>query len=198
MSKNTSKGRRISRIWPKKLWKKAVLVVLLIIAFVGVPIVAYFEYSVYREVAAPLDVLNPTGTNSALTIYHPGLTSFSHDITYSFAERLASNGWRVEITTASAQAPTDITKYQLLVLIWPIYDFNPGPALTSYIQRIGDLQSKDTVIVTIGGGINPFSAQDAMKQIISDSHGTIRDSTIIFRGGNFTEAADQAASKILP
>ncbi len=174
------------------------LVTLLILAIVGISMIAFLEYSVYREVVATIEVKNSAGTKNTLLIYHPGLTSFAHDIAYTFADRLASNDWRVEITTASSQAPTNIAEYDLLVLIWPIYDFNPGPTLTNYVNRIGDLQGRDTVIVTIGGGVNPFNAQDAMKQIVQNANSAVRDSVTIFRGDNFTDTADQAASKIPP
>jgi flavodoxin len=189
---------RTLRIWPKNKWKKAVLITLIVLMVVGIPTLAYFEFSVYNETYSSIEVKNSAGAKNALVIYHPGLTGFSYDIAYTFAERLVSNGWRVEITTASSQAPADLTRYDLVVLDWPIYDFNPGPTITNYVHRIGNLQGKDIVIITIGGGINPFNAQDAMKQIVQDANGQIEKTVSIFRGGNFTEKADQAASEILP
>lgn len=186
------------RILPQKKWKKILLVTLIVFLIVGVPIVAFLEYSVYREVATPVEVKNTGGNKTALVIYHPGLSAFSHDIAYAFANKLASNGWRVEIATASAQAPTITAEYDLLVLDWPIYDFNPGPTLTNYIHRVGDLQGKDTIIVTIGGGINPFNAQEAMRQSVQDANGNVKETVTIFRGGNFTEKVDQVASTIIP
>lgn len=191
-----NQGRK--QFWPKKKWKKAVLVTLIALMVVGIPILAFFEYSVYNETVSPIEVKNSAGTKNALVIYHPGLTGFSHDIAYTFADRLASNGWRVELTTVSSQAPTNITQYEVLVFVWPIYDLSPGPTITNYIQRIGDLQGKDTVIVTVGGGINPLNAQDTMKQIILDKNGVIKEAVTIFRGGNFTDKADQTASQIFP
>ncbi len=190
--------KRIQKFWPKKKWKKAFLITLIALVIVGVPIITFFEYSVYAETAGSIEVKNEAGTKTALIIYHPGLTAFSHDIAYTFADRLASNGWRVEITTASAQAPAIIAEYDLLVLDWPIYDFYPAPTITNYINRIGDLQGKDTVILTVGGGVNPLNAQETMKQTVQDANGNIKSSFIIFRGGNFTEKADQAANQILP
>ncbi len=110
------------RFWPEKRWKKAVLVTLLVLIAVGAPIVAYLEYSVYREVVSPIEVKNPTGAKTALVIYHPGLQPFAHDIAYGYADGLAQNGWRVEITTASSQSPTDLSNYAC----W----YSPGPSTT--------------------------------------------------------------------
>ena len=197
MNLNKNQIRKL-KIWPQKKWKKIMFVTLLVLMIVGVPTIAFFEYSVYAETVSPLEVKNSSGSKNALVIYHPGLTTFSHDIAYALANRLAHNGWRVEITTASYQSPTNIDNYDLLVLEWPIYDFNPGPTLTNYIHRVGDFQDKDTVIVAIGGGINPFNAQNGMKQIIQETNGHVRTLVTIFRGGNFTDKADQAIANILP
>lgn len=174
------------------------LVIFLVLLAVGVPVVTYLEYSVYREVISPIEVKNTLGAKTALLIYHPGLSSFSHDVSYAFADQLASNGWRVEVTTVSSQAPTDLSSYDLLVLSWPIYDLGPGPTITNYIKRVGDLQGLDTIIVTIGGGLDPLNAQNAMKNIVQDVNGTIKEAIAIFRGGNVTDKAINAASGILP
>lgn len=183
---------------PEKRWKKMVFITLLVLLVVFAIVFAYLEYSVYREVATSIEVKNPQGTKTALLIYHPGLTAFSHDVSYAFADGLASKGWRVEIATASSEAPTDLSNYDLLVLSWPIYDFNPGPTISNHIKRIGNLQEIDTVILTIGGGINPFNSQEAMKNIVQEANGTIRGAVTIFRGGNFAEKALNLASGILP
>jgi hypothetical protein len=187
------------RFWPEKRWKKAVLVTLLVLIAVGAPIVAFLEYSVYREVVSPIEVKNPTGLKTALVIYHPGLQPFAHDIAYGYADGLAQNGWRVEITTASSQAPTDLSNYSLLVLTWPIYDFNPGPTITNYVKHVGDLNGTDIVIVMIGGGLNPFNSGDAMQKTVKDANGTIRDFVTLFRGGgNYATRAQEAAATITP
>lgn len=193
-----AKLEKIQGFWPKKKWKKAILITIIALIVTGIPTLAFFEYSVYNETVTPIEVRNSQGAKNALVIYHPGLTGFSHDIAYTLADRLASNDWRVGITTASYKAPTNLTAYDLLVFEWPIYDFNPGPSITNYIHRIDDLQGKDVVIVTIGGGINPLNAQDSMKQIVQEANGNIKETALIFRGGNFTDKADQFANNILP
>jgi hypothetical protein len=111
---------------------------------------------------------------------------------------MAVNGWRVEVTTVSPQTPADLLAYDLLVLSWPIYDFGPGPTITNYVKRVGNLQGLATVIVTIGGGLDPLNAQAAMLTMVQDANGTIKEALTIFRGGNVTEKAINAASGILP
>ncbi len=186
------------RFWPQRRWKKILLTVFLVLLFVGVAIVGYLEYSVYREVSSPLESLNAQGEKKALLIYHPGLTDFSRNVSYSFANGLAEAGWRVEIATASAQAPTDLSGYSLLVLGWPIYDFNPGPTITNHISRIGNLQGKDTVIMVVAGGMDPFNAQGNMERIVQNANGTVLKTLQAFRGGNAWEQMQEEASKITP
>jgi hypothetical protein len=92
-----------------------------------------------------------------------------------------------------------MSKYDLLVLVWPIYDFNPGPTLTNYVKHVGDLNGTNTVILTIGGGINPFNAQNTMHNIVADHNGTIIAEQTLFRGGgNYTQRATEFATQIHP
>jgi hypothetical protein len=186
------------KFWPQKKWKKIVLSAFLVILLAGVIVGGYFEYSVYLEVSAPTETLNEGGAENALVIYHPGLTDFAKNITYTYAEGLASAGWKVVVATASPQAPTDIGNYSLLVLCWPIYDFNPGPTITNHLQRIGNLNGIDTVIITIGGGIDPFNAPATMQKIVLDANGTIVQSLTSFRSQHNYAELQQDASKITP
>jgi hypothetical protein len=191
-------GGEIMRFWSQKKWKKMLFSILLIVLVVGVALVGYLEYSVYREITATTEILDGSGAKTALVIYHPGLTDFAHNVTYTYADALASNGWRVEIATASPKAPTNITNYSLLVLCWPIYDFNPAPTITTQIHRIGNLNGIDTVVIAIGGGIDPFHAPNAMNKIIQDANGTILQSLVSFRSQHNQGILREEASKITP
>lgn len=186
------------RFWPQKRWKKIVLSVFLVILSVGVAIAGYLEYSVYREVSAPLETLNDGGAKNALVIYHAGLTDFAKNITYTFTDGLASAGWQVDVATASPQAPTNLLDYSLLVLCWPIYDFNPGPTITNYIQRIGNLGGINTVIIAIGGGLDPLNASAAMGKVVENANGTILKSLTSFRSQHNQDALREEASNLMP
>jgi hypothetical protein len=174
------------------------LTTLLIALAVLIGVGGYFEYSVYREVPTETQVLNADGAKTALVIYHPGLTDFARNITYTYAEALAACGWRVEIATASTQAPTDLNRYSLLVLNWPIYDLNPAPAITNQIHRIGSLNGIDTVIVTIGGGLDPLNAGAAMNKIVQDADGNVVQSLTSFRSQRNLDVLREEAGKLAP
>lgn len=186
------------KFWPQKKWKKIVLIILLITLAVFGSIGAYLEYSVYREVQTELDVLNPGGTKTALVIYHPGLSDYAKNVTYTYAEALAVNGWRVEITTASPQAPTDIIKYSLLVLGWAIYDFNPAPTITNQIHRIGNLNSINTTVIILGGGLDSFNVKDSMTRIVQDANGNIIQMLTSYRSMRNFDLLREEASKLSP
>ncbi|MCL5877604.1 MAG: hypothetical protein M1540_07320 [Candidatus Bathyarchaeota archaeon] len=186
------------RFWPQKRWKKIVLTTLLVTLAVLVGLFGCLEYSVYHETETETQVLNASGEKTALVIYHPGLTDFAKNITYTYAEGLAANGWRIEIVTASPKAPTDISKYSLLVLNWAIYDFNPAPTITNHIHRIGNLNGIDTVIITIGGGLDPFTASNGMNKIVQEANGTVVQSLTMFRSQRNFELLQEEASKLSP
>ena len=186
------------KFWPQKRWKKIMLTTLLIVLVALVGVGGYLEYSVYREVASQTKVLNPEGAKTALVIYHPGLTDFASNVTYTYAEGLASKGWRVEIATASPQAPTNLSNYSLLVLCWPIYDLNPGPTITNQIHRIGNLNGIDTVVIAIGGGINPLDAPGAMNREVGNANGTIVQSLTWLRSQHNMDKLTEEANKITP
>jgi hypothetical protein len=186
------------RFWPQKKWKKIMLstILIVLVAFVGVG--AYFEYSVYREVSLPIDTLNAAGAKTALMIYHSGLTDFAKNVTYSFADGLVSAGWRVDVATASPSAPTSLADYSMLVLVWPIYDFNPAPTITGQVHSFGNLNGMNTTIICIGGGLDPLNAKASMEKIVQDANGTIIEKLVSFRGMHNQAAIQQEATTITP
>ena len=151
-----------------------------------------------REVASEIDVVNAEGGNTALVVYQPGFSSFPRDVSYAFADGLASSGWRVEITTASPQAPSDLSNYGLLILAYPVYGGTPGTAIVSYVKRISSLDGIDTVIIACGGGDSGESV-DPLKQQVQAANGTFYDAFALSNQDNSAlESARQAGSNIIP
>ncbi|MFH0896842.1 MAG: hypothetical protein V1850_02180 [Candidatus Bathyarchaeota archaeon] len=95
----------------------------LLILALTVTVTAWIEL---YEVVSEVKVLNPVGCNrTALVVYQKGLIDFQPKMVFAFAEGLASSGWRVDVTTVSPRAPTDISSYDLLVIARPTYFFSP-------------------------------------------------------------------------
>ena len=96
---------------PQKKWKKIFLISILAFVIVVAGVSGFIFFKINNDYVSEIEVLNAEG--SALIIYHPGLSSFMQDVAYAFADGLVENGWRVEITTASSQAPTDMSDYMV-------------------------------------------------------------------------------------
>jgi flavorubredoxin len=177
-----------------------VLVIALIVVFVSFAGFAGLLMAgiINREVVSEIDVVNSEGDKTALIVYQPGFSSFPKDASYAFAEGLASSGWRVEITTASPQAPSDFSKYSLLALAYPVYGGTPGTAVVSYVNRVSDLNGINTVIIACGGGDSGESV-DPLKQQVQAANGTFYKGLSLSNQDNSAiESARQAGSNITP
>jgi hypothetical protein len=167
------------KLWPQKRWKQALLVffifflaVIVVLAIAG----TYTWSAVNKDVVSGVEVINPGGSKTALVVYQAGLTSFPKDTSYAFANGLAASGWRVEVTTASSQAPSDLSKYSLLVLGFPVYGGSPGKVIIGYVDRVGDLHGLNTVIMALNGNLNVGESVDTMTQHVHAANGTVQQS----------------------
>jgi hypothetical protein len=141
------------------------LVVIVVLA-VMVAVVVWLDYGRNKEVVSEVEVLNPSGkTGTALVVYHPGKSDFQPRVFSGFVEGLVSNGWRVESTTPSAQAPTELSSFDLLVLGGPTYWFTPNRPVRRYLKRLGDLEGQRAVIIITGLGAGERSASIMQKQV---------------------------------
>lgn len=118
------------------------------------------------ETVSRIEVQNPAGdAGMALVVDHPGRGSFHARVVSGFVEGLVSGGWRVETTTASGQAPTDLSDYDLLVLGSPTYWFTPSWPIRRYLDRLGDLVGQPTVTIITGMGAGRRSASMIERQV---------------------------------
>jgi flavorubredoxin len=183
---------------------KTVLVAALVILIVGVALL-YLVTS--QEVVSSIEVLNRGGDQgTALVVYHPGLTGFHERVTSAFADGLVSNGWRVEMTTASPYAPTDLSSYDLLVLGGPTYFWTPNRPIKSYLSRLGDLGGKRTAIIITSLGMGDRSIS-TMERLVRAANGDLLKSLLLYSlapnediyGMNDPEEiASQVAKGIMP
>ena len=190
------------RFWPRKRWKQIVLVLVITLIVVFVSFAAFagllLAGAISREVVSEIDVKNVDGEKTALIVYQPGFSSFPRDASYAFADGLASSGWRVEITTASSEAPSDLSKYSLLTLAYPVYGGTVGTAIVSYVKRVSDFNEINTVIIACAGGDSGESIKP-LKQQVQDANGKFYDSLALSNQvGSALETARQAGSNIMP
>jgi len=186
------------KLWPQKRWKKIFLIILLTLIIVSASLLAYASFVMNNDVVSELVIKNPQGSKTALILYHPGLSSFSHEVSYAFADGLIQNNWRVEITTPSIEAPTDLSKYDLLVVASNTYGFSPDTPTTRHLERIGDVNEIEVVLLTLGAG-SALESQQSLENMVQAQGGIIIRSILVYsmapNGGekNPTELARETA-----
>jgi len=190
------------RLWPTKLWKQ-ILVVLAIVIIILIVVFAAFAGLLMAgiiggEVVSEVKVMNPNGLKTALVVYQPGFSNFPKDVSYAFAEGLVSSDWQVEITTASSQAPSELSKYSLLVLAYPVYGGTPGSAIVKYVDRVGNLNGINTIILACAGGDSGESIIP-LRQQVEEANGTFYFSLALSsQVSSSIEGARQAGSNFDP
>ena len=166
-------------MWPEKRWKKIIFVSLVSIIIVSFIVSIFLYLGINSDVSSELIIVNEQGTAIALLIYHPGFSSFTKDISIAYAEGLELNDWRIIITTANENAPTNISEYDLLILASPVYGGAPSPTIGRYVDRLEDLEETETVIIVTAAG-SPGNTVQTMQEIIEQNNGVNNSNNVLF------------------
>jgi hypothetical protein len=160
-----------------------------------------------KAVASGIRVVNSEGgAGTALVVYHPGRFGFGQRVLTAFVQGLVSNGWRVEVTTASTQSPTDLESYDLLVVSGPTYGFTPSRPILSYLTRLGDVGGKPVVAILTALGAGERSNAILLKAV-QEANGelvtslllyTVRPNEDLHGINDAAEIATSAAKEIRP
>jgi len=191
------------KLWPEKKWKKILFIAIIVFVIVVAIVLGFVFFKINSDYVSGIDILNEDGSETALIIYHPGLSSFMKDVIYVFADGLVENGWRVEITTASSQTPTDLSNYSLLALGSPVYGGTPSPTIERHLERISDLNGIDTVLLVTSAG-SDGGAEASMQQTVEEYNGIVNEVLSLFNAapnegdGDPLDIAEQAGREIFP
>jgi hypothetical protein len=188
------------------------IVAVVVIIVLGAGSMMWVVSSVSTERVTPLTTLNPDGaTGKALVVYHPGLSDFTEKVVGSFADGLSQSGWRVDRTTASKEAPADVSPYDLVILGSPIYGGLSKP-MAGYIARVADFAGKPVVIILTGAGDTDATVA-ATHDLVAASSGVVlealayttmrpNESAKAYKGSNTDQAIamamDAGRSIVLP
>jgi len=195
--------QRVLRFLPKKRWKRIVLAAFIIAIIVIASLLAYAYAVINTEVVSDINIVNVAGARNALVIYQPAITEFPVDVARAFADGLALNNWRVEIVTASTQAPSNISNYDLLAIVFPIYASSVPAPITRYIDRVGNLQEISTVIIGCGA-MGPGDTITALSDKVQAANGNVNQTIALYTlapnpgTGTPTDIARQAGRNIIP
>jgi hypothetical protein len=116
----------------------------------------WFTGRANAEFVSPVTRLGGDGSaGRALIVHHRGRgpAQFQGRMQRAFAEGLQAQGWQVDITTASRQTSTDLSRYDLLVLGAQAYNWSPARSVIDYVDRVGNLRGKPVVVIVSGGGM---------------------------------------------
>lgn len=128
---------------------------------------------VNQPVVRELETLNPDGAEgAALIVYHPGRSDLQERATSGFADGLVEAGWRVDITTPSAETISDLTEYDLLIFGAQSYTWTPALPLKDYLQRVGDLEGKPVIAIISGLG-ETTPANSDMRSLLEEVNGSL-------------------------
>jgi hypothetical protein len=153
----------------KKTWIMVSIFLIVLLVLWNMVLLGYMNHEVKSEVKT----INPTGTTgTALVVYHPGRSDFQETVNTAFAEGLAEKGWSIDMTTASSEAPTDLSKYDLLVLGTPTYDWAPSGRIKKYLKGLSDLGGKPTVIIVSAAGSSDQSVP-TMEKLVQQANGKL-------------------------
>jgi hypothetical protein len=155
-----------------RLMRRILAAVVIVLVAAGVAL-AWLNWRVHQETVTPVETLNSGGTaGRVLAVLSPGMSSFPADVMTAFDKGLAEKGWRVDHTTASSEATTDIGAYDLIVLAAPVYFSRAAPPLQDYVGRVGDFGGKQIAVLVTAAG-NPAEAVAATKTLIAAHNGTL-------------------------
>jgi len=87
---------------------------------------------------------------------------------------LQSEGWRVDLSTASQLSPVALSGYQLLVIGSPCYNRGLARPVTAYLDRVQDLDGMPAVIVVTGFNYTD-RAIAMLRELVQEKRGTVLD-----------------------
>jgi hypothetical protein len=134
----------------------------------------YYSGRFHRETVTPVVPFGPEGGKRILIAYHSAHHGFQCALQTKLAQRLAETGLRVDLTTASTKAPSDIAGYDLIVFGAPAYNWIPAWPVTAYIRRLRNLHGKQIVLIVSGGGMTA-QAMERLREEIEAAHGRLID-----------------------
>jgi len=132
-----------------------------------------FTRRMHAETVSPVTYLGGDGSaGHAFIVYHSTRGGFQRALQTALADSLITQGWSVDITTASRETPKDVSGYDLLVIGSPSYDWIPARPVVSFLRRARHLDGKPVLIVVSGGGMTERTAK-ILHRRVERAHGTV-------------------------
>ncbi len=159
----------------RKLSKKKIVLLVMLLVFGPFGIIVPLAYS---EMIRDVTVQNPGGsTGTAFVVVRPGASWLPDQVAAQVALGLINQGWRVETTTPSSATPTNLSAYNLVVLVSPVYGANPHPFMVEWLGRTNLLNLPVVLLLTSAG--KQSAAMLRFKNVTAAASGRVVDEVLI-------------------
>lgn len=113
---------------------------------------------------------------TALILYDPDpIYDLDNQISRSFAEGLAENGWKTKIVTVAAFENIKEESFDLYVFCANTYNWAPDKAIKDHIKNSQYLDKKNAVAITLGSGSTKRSKR-MLEEMIREKNAILIDS----------------------
>lgn len=109
---------------------------------------------------------------TVLIVYDPDpIYNFDEQVCLSFAQGFVDRGIKVNVATVAATEDLKSQSFDAYVFCANTYNWHPDWALSKFIKN-QSLNNKPVIAITVGSG-NTSLSQEALEEIIANSHGKI-------------------------
>jgi flavodoxin len=154
----------------KKRLKKAALVLVVCIVFIGLGTFGGIQYVTgagnVKHDSNETILPSQESSLSALVIYQPGRSEFSKDIAYNLAKGLNDTGYEVTINYPGEFLPSDLGNYDIVALGTTVYNGNFSPVLGDYVSGIKNLDNSKVLIYSTGMMTDNTSELDGLSKLL--------------------------------
>jgi len=106
-----------------------------------------------------------------LVLYRPGITNFQKDLNDNAIDETIKRNWTTSSTTISSQTITNLTKFEYVIIITPVYEQKIHDDVSKYLKKVVFNQTKIIGIVTSGSKHSTYI--DNLNESITQANGKI-------------------------
>lgn len=151
--------------------KKILLSMITIIALVMVvAIITIIVFITGTKKAYPSNEIITKSENSngkeALVIYQNCRSEFPKEIANSLATGLNDKGYTVTVNTSGGFLPTDVSKYDVVILGGAVIAGNVGEPLQEYANNIEKFGDAKVILYSTGAGVDNIVELDNLEKLL--------------------------------
>ncbi len=148
-----------------KKWLLIIIIIFLIIIITTFLWLGICALLLRKEHITEVSTFGDTNTKGEIFVaYRPGLTNYQKETNDLIVEELVNKNWTVKTTTISSGTPINLTEFEYIIIIAPIYAGKVHPNVKTYLNSL-DLKQTQVLGIAISGGKDPKSMQNLRGHI---------------------------------